>query len=84
MMKANLGRWSATALCIVLLVVVARLDRNFHGAPAVRADVASAAGEVGGRLPDFTLPDTNGNPVTLSHFYGKGPILLTFERSVDW
>ncbi len=88
-MKSNLGRWGATALCVVLLVIVATLDHNFHGAPAIKADVATAVGKVGGRLPDFTLPDftlpdIDGNPVTLSHFYGKGPVLLTFERSVDW
>ena len=30
--------------------------------------------------PDFTLPDQDGRPVTLSSFRGKGPVLLVFYR----
>jgi len=30
--------------------------------------------------PDFTLPDQDGQPVTLSSFRGKGPVLLVFYR----
>lgn len=32
---------------------------------------------------DFTLPDQNGNPVTLSSFFGKTDVLLLFVRG-DW
>jgi len=28
--------------------------------------------------PDFTLPDVDGNRVTLSELYGKGPIYISF------
>jgi peroxiredoxin Q/BCP len=38
----------------------------------------------GGKLPDFTLTDVNGHPVTLSSFYGKQRVVVTFDRSVDW
>jgi peroxiredoxin len=31
-------------------------------------------------LPDFTLPNQEGHPVTLSSFRGKGPVLLVFYR----
>ena len=30
--------------------------------------------------PDFTLPDQDGDPVALSSFRGRGPVLLVFYR----
>lgn len=30
--------------------------------------------------PDFTLPDFNGNTITLSDFYGKKNVVLVFNR----
>ena len=30
--------------------------------------------------PDFTLPNQDGRPVTLSSFRGRGPVLLVFYR----
>jgi peroxiredoxin Q/BCP len=33
---------------------------------------------VGDRAPDFTLPDTDGNPVALSTLLGHGPVILAF------
>jgi cytochrome oxidase Cu insertion factor (SCO1/SenC/PrrC family) len=40
---------------------------------------ARAAGlSVGGKAPDFTLPDQNGNKVTLSNFLGKKNVVLAF------
>jgi len=83
-MMRGLGRWVGTAICLLLLFVDATMARNFHASSMVKHDIAGAVGEIGGRLPDFSLPDINGNQVTLSHFYGKGPILLTFDRSLDW
>jgi cytochrome oxidase Cu insertion factor (SCO1/SenC/PrrC family) len=80
----NIGKWIATAVCVLLLLVDATMARNFHPSSVVRHDIASGVGEIGGRLPDFTLPDINGNQVTLSQFYGKKPVLLTFDRSLDW
>jgi len=34
--------------------------------------------KVGDRAPDFTLPDTEGKPVTLSKLLEKGPVILAF------
>jgi peroxiredoxin (alkyl hydroperoxide reductase subunit C) len=31
--------------------------------------------------PDFTLPDLNGNPVSLSDYRGKKNVLLVFNRT---
>ncbi len=39
---------------------------------------ASAALKVGDKAPDFTLPGTDGKPVTLSKLLAKGPVILAF------
>ena len=49
----------------------------------VRADSPKAVARVGEVMPDFTLPDLDGIPVTLSALRGHR-VLVTFERSVDW
>lgn len=40
--------------------------------------LGSAALGVGDRAPDFTLPDTDGRPVTLSRLLATGPVILAF------
>lgn len=34
--------------------------------------------KVGDKAPDFTLPDQNGNQITLSSFQGKKNVVLAF------
>lgn len=36
--------------------------------------------EVGTKAPDFTLPDQDGNPVSLSQFLGKKVVLYFYPR----
>jgi peroxiredoxin len=38
----------------------------------------AAALEVGEQAPDFTLPSTTGEPISLSQFRGKKLVLLEF------
>lgn len=46
---------------------------------AVIALVLAAGGlKVGDPAPDFTLPDTDGNPVALSKLLAEGPVILAF------
>jgi peroxiredoxin Q/BCP len=40
--------------------------------------LGSAAAKVGDKAPEFTLPDTAGNPVTLSKLLESGPVILAF------
>jgi peroxiredoxin Q/BCP len=40
--------------------------------------LGSAALKVGDHAPDFTLPDTEGTPVTLSTLLREGPVILAF------
>ena len=35
---------------------------------------------IGDKAPDFTLPDTNGNPVSLSDFAGQKVVLYFYPR----
>jgi len=42
-----------------------------------RVSVATAL-EVGQPAPDFTLPSTTGEQISLSQFRGKQPVLLEF------
>jgi len=36
--------------------------------------------KVGDRVPEVTLPDTKGTPVSLASCLEKGPLVLTFFR----
>ncbi len=46
--------------------------------PILAVLLGATALKVGDRAPDFTLPDTDGNPVTLSRMLEKGPVILAF------
>jgi len=49
--------------------------------PDLEPEVESGS-EVGQFAPDFTLPDINGDLVTLSSFRGKSHVLVAFHRGV--
>ena len=40
--------------------------------------IAKDALQIGGKAPDFTLPSTQGKPVTLSEYKGKKNVVLAF------
>lgn len=65
------------------LLVVASLFALFHTA---RADefVWAESQPLGSKLPDFSILDTDGRPVSLSRVTGKKGTLLFFSRSTDW
>ena len=46
----------------------------------VRAGIAARAKKAGDRAPDFTLPNSNGEPVHLAALLARGPVVLTFYR----
>jgi cytochrome oxidase Cu insertion factor (SCO1/SenC/PrrC family) len=80
----------ARILATVLLAGLLALDLALpytgigrRGTGPARNDVASAVGEIGQPLPDFSLLDLDGQVVRLSDLRGHR-VLLTFERSVDW
>lgn len=80
-------RWIATigiALLFVLNLLLPQTSIGRRGTEAaLRSDLPAAVPVMGERLPDFTLEDLDGSPVSLADFRGH-PALVTFERSVDW
>ena len=63
-------------------------------APEKRAVMAAATAELGAsgildaipkagdRLPDFSLPDAEGEPVTSAALLARGPLVVTYFRGV--
>ena len=80
-------RWLATigiAVLLALALFVPNTPLGRRGAEAmVRADVEGAVGALGQRLPDLEFESLEGDKIALADFRGH-PLLITFERSVDW
>ncbi len=47
-------------------------------------EVASLGPQIGARVPDFSLPDQNGQVQTLESILGPRGAMLLFYRSADW
>ncbi len=47
-------------------------------------EVASLGPQVGERVPDFSLPDQNGQIHDLDSIMGPNGVMLVFFRSADW
>ena len=83
-MKRN---FKAAAALLVLAMVVPILsqcssaDTSAKATPEVKATASApepAALKVGDKAPDFTLPDQNGQKISLSQFRGKENVVLAF------
>ncbi len=46
----------------------------------IKSGLAEKALKEGAKVPDFTLPDAKGKPVSLSSLLAKGPVVLAFYR----
>ncbi len=46
--------------------------------PVLAMFLGSAALKVGDKAPTFTLPDTEGKPVSLGKLLEQGPVILAF------
>jgi O-antigen/teichoic acid export membrane protein len=71
-----------TALAVLLFVGAAFLFVHARALPR-----SAGAPQVGQRIPDFTLPDSNGQPISLSQLFSAPPggaepkaVLLIFYR----
>jgi len=60
--KRTLSRTAAIAVVVITLALAAQ----------------AAELKVGDRVPDFSLPDQNGNTVKLSDYLGKKNLVLAF------
>ncbi len=82
-----IGRVLGTIVIVGLLALAIGLPYTPFGRrgseAALRRDVPDAVGTVGERLPELSLQDLVGNPISLAKFRGQR-VVLTFERSLDW
>ena len=82
-----MARWLATfalAALLALDVLLPRIPFARRGNEReVRAHVPAASEWVGRKLPDFAFEDLDGRPAQTVDLRGH-PLLLVFERSVDW
>ena len=46
----------------------------------IRSGIAEKAKKKGEQAPDFTLPNPNGEQVSLSRLLAQGPVVVTFYR----
>lgn len=53
---------------------------NQEIAALVRSGITAAGLQAGALAPDFTLPNIDGRPLTLSALRAQGPVVLTFYR----
>jgi peroxiredoxin len=58
----------------LLTVAAAELQKIAH------TGIAAGALRVGARAPDFSLPDAQGNVVTLASLLAQGPVVVSFYR----
>jgi hypothetical protein len=92
--STGLVAWVLLAGALLLAVSAARDDRRWWVRAIAGVQLAALAfsgwayfvfarmpaAHLPERAPDFTLPDQDGRPVTLSAELGKGPVLLVFFR----
>jgi hypothetical protein len=80
-------KWLATLALAALFALNLWMPNSFLGRrgteTTVRAHVPAAAGWVGQPLPALRFEDLDGRVVTPADLRGH-PLLLVFERSVDW
>ncbi len=87
--RAGLGITLGIVVGIVMAIVLAigLVDMALDGGSTesrTPIDVASLGPQVGERVPEFSLPDQNGQVQTLDSILGPKGALLLFHRSADW
>ena len=80
-------RWLATLVLVALFALnlwmpSSPLGRRGHER-TVRTQVPAAASWIGQKLPALAFEDLDGRVVSPADLLGH-PLLLVFERSVDW
>jgi peroxiredoxin Q/BCP len=53
------------------------MERGMKGT-VIALMLAAGPLQVGDQAPEFTLPDTDGKPVSLSKLLAEGPVILAF------
>ena len=80
---ALVAAWRVRGWLTVSALVVSGLllaGAGFFNFVAMRVPPGQPLVMVGAAVPDFTLPDAAGRPVSLSDYRGKKPVILVFYR----
>jgi peroxiredoxin len=75
--------WQAWALPLFPMIYATFLSLATAFTKGKYANKKKQEAALGNKVPDFSLPDVNGNTVNLSDFFGKNHVLLIFVRG-DW
>jgi hypothetical protein len=71
-------RWLTVSALVVSGLLLA--GAGFFNFVAMRVPASRPLVTVGQPVPDFTLPDAAGRPVSLADYRGKKPVVLVFYR----
>src|SRR5438552_422786 len=71
------------AACLGFGSVIA-LQQSPSSPSRISADGNGVGPQIGGRVPDFTLPDGQGATHTLASVMGPKGAIIVFFRSADW
>ena len=77
-------RIRTAALTTILATLLSGISRSTVAQFRTPIDVAALGPQVGERVPDFSLPDQNGQIQTLDSIRGPNGTMLLFHRSADW
>ena len=81
----NRGQIMKTQFTITILATLVLGFSSWAAAQERTAiEVASLGPQVGERVPDFNLPDQNGQIHNLDSIMGPNGVMLLFHRSADW
>ncbi len=72
------------ALSLVGALTLPAIAAQSSSSSSTRIDVSALGPQVGERVPDFRLPDQNGQMRTLQSIMGPRGAVLVFIRSADW
>ena len=82
MNRARLDPWAGTVAAVTaVLLVGAAAAQDLEPS---QIDVAELGPQVGEIVPDFSLPDQNGEVWTRDSIMGPRGAMLVFVRSADW
>ncbi len=77
-------RIRTAALTTILATLLSGISTSTVAQSRTPIDVEALGPQVGERVPDFSLPDQNGQSQTLDSIRGPNGTMLLFHRSADW
>ena len=77
-------RIRTAALTTILATLLSGISTSTVAQSRTPIDVEALGPQVGERVPDFSLPDQNGQIQTLDSIRGPNGTMLLFHRSADW